>query len=144
MCLIPSVSVHHLKCYMLICKWWRLHLIFCMRGLVRSNTDVGRQSSLVSQFIPKDLDGVEIRTLCRSVMSYHTKLKTITYWAGFVYKVIVMLRQERDQHKMVTKLSAQYWLGPERERVPEVSALYKCVFGRIISWSRAGWVGVEE
>ncbi len=48
-------------------------------------------------------DEVEVRSLCRPVKSFHTKLgKAFLYGAGFVQGDIVMLKQEKDKHELLT------------------------------------------
>ena len=59
------------------------------------------------QFIPKVLDVVEVRALCRPV-KFNTDLdKPILYGPHFVHGVIVKLKQERAFPKLATKLEAQ-------------------------------------
>jgi hypothetical protein len=49
----------------------------------------------VFQFIPKVLDGVEVRDLCRPVKFFHTNLdKPFLYEPRFVHRGIVMLNRK--------------------------------------------------
>ncbi len=67
------------------------------------------RSGSQSVFIPKVLDGVEVRALCRPIKFFHNKLgKLFVYWP--VYGVSVMLKQERafitvNCHSVVVPLS---------------------------------------
>jgi len=54
------------------------------------------------QFIPKVLDGVEVRALCRQVKFFHTDFdKSFLYGSHFVQGGIVMLKQERAFPKLL-------------------------------------------
>ena len=54
------------------------------------------------QFIPKVLDGVEVRALCRLVKFFHTNLdKPFIFGHRFVHRGIVMLKQERAFPKLL-------------------------------------------
>jgi hypothetical protein len=58
------------------------------------------------QFIPKVIDGVEVRALCRPVKFFHIDFnKTFLYRPHFVHRGIVMLKQERA----IPKLLPQRW-----------------------------------
>ena len=59
-------------------------------------------SQLEFQFIPKLLDGVEVRVLCRPVKFFHTDLdKPFMYGPCFIHSGIVMLRQQRAFPKLL-------------------------------------------
>jgi hypothetical protein len=69
----------------------------------------GSQSAF--QFIPKVLDGVKIRALCRLVKFFHTDLnKTFMYGLHFLHRGIVMLIMERA----FLKLLPQSWIESSR------------------------------
>ena len=54
------------------------------------------------QFIPKVFDGVEVRSLCRSVKFFHSGLnKPFLYIPRFVHNGIVLLKQERAFPKLL-------------------------------------------
>jgi hypothetical protein len=64
----------------------------------------GSQSAF--QFIPKLMDAVEVRALCRPVKFFHTNLdKPFLYGPRFVHWGIVMLKQEMA----FSKLLPQSW-----------------------------------
>jgi hypothetical protein len=66
-------------------------------------------SQSVFQFIPKVLDGVEVRALCRAVKFFHTVLnKPFQYGPRFVHRGIVMLSLGNGLPQTIaTKLEAQ-------------------------------------
>lgn len=71
---------------------------------MRYNTDVGRGlgSESVAHFIPKVSDRIEVRAPYRPVTFFHLKLgKPFFDGPGFVRRGIVMLKQERDKHKLL-------------------------------------------
>ena len=83
----------------------------------------GSQSAF--QFIPKVLDGVKIRALCRPVKFFHTDLdKSFMYGLHFVHRVIVMLKQERA----FLKLLPQSWI--ESSRMSLYAAAFRFPFTR--------------
>ncbi len=68
------------------------------KALQRPNTGVrwsGSGSQSMFQFIPKVLDGVEVRALCRPVTWFHQTGKIIS---GSVRRDIVVLKQEREKN----------------------------------------------
>ena len=59
-------------------------------------------SQLAFQFLPKVLDGVEVRALCRPVKFFHNDLdKPFLYGPRFVHGGIAMLKQERAFPKLL-------------------------------------------
>jgi hypothetical protein len=55
----------------------------------------------VFQLIPKLIDGVKVRALCRPVKFFHTNLgKPFLLGTPFVHGGIVMLKQERASYRM--------------------------------------------
>lgn len=65
------------------------------RALVTSNTDVGGGNQVL---LPKVLDGVEVRALCRPVQFFHNILRNPSiYGAGFVHGGHCHVETEKGQ-----------------------------------------------
>lgn len=84
-------------------RCWNLAAWICFSCKIASeaNNDVGTQPE--SQLIPKMLNGVEVKALCRPVKFFHSNWEFL-YGAGFVHVVILTLKQERAKQYTVVNV----------------------------------------